>query len=400
MEVRDHKIRVAQLPVEGRDGEHDAGEPGDQKLKQEADAEHHGRGEDDLAAPERGQPVEDLDARGHGDHHGGKDEEGVCGRAHADGEHVVRPDAQADEADAHRCRHHGRIAEDGLAREDRNDLVDKGEGRQDEDVDLRMAEDPEEVHPQHGRAAGLRIEEVRAEIAVERQHDLRGGQRADGDKDQARHHQVEPDQQRHAAHLHALAAHAEDGGDNVQRGADGADAAEENRQRPVVGAVAGREDLRGERRIGKPADIRRRSRRIEAAAAKIAEVEQQAAKGRDPEAEGIEPRKGHVARADHQRDKIVAKAEQNRHADKEHHRRAVHGEQLVEDLRRDEVIVGHGQLNAHQQRFDACDDQERQRIGDVHQPDLLVIDGRHPLVDHIRGGLAALGGQRLIDSFD
>ena len=63
--------------------------------------------------------------------------------------------------------HHRRIAEDGLAREDGDDLVDEGEGRQHEDVDLRMAEDPEEVHPQHGRSAGLRVEEVRAEVAVD-----------------------------------------------------------------------------------------------------------------------------------------------------------------------------------------------------------------------------------------
>ena len=59
------------------------------------------------------------------------------------------------------ARHHGRIAEDGLAREDGNDLVGEGEGGQHQDVDLGMAEDPEEVHPEHGRAAGLGIEEVR-----------------------------------------------------------------------------------------------------------------------------------------------------------------------------------------------------------------------------------------------
>jgi hypothetical protein len=97
---------------------------------------------------------------------------------------VVRPDAQADKADGDRSRHHRRIAEDGLAREDGNDLVDEGERRQHQDVDLGMAEDPEEVHPQHGRAARLRIEEVRAQVAVERQHDLRRGQRADRNKDQ------------------------------------------------------------------------------------------------------------------------------------------------------------------------------------------------------------------------
>ena len=83
-----------------------------------------------------------------------------------------------------------------------------------------MAEDPEEVLPQHGRAAGLRVEEVRAEVAVEQQHDLRGGQRRNGEKIMHRHPQHRPDEERHAHERHALAAHAEDGGDEVDRRAD------------------------------------------------------------------------------------------------------------------------------------------------------------------------------------
>ena len=123
--------------------------------------------------------------------------------------------------------------------------------------------------------------------------------------------------------------------------------------------MAGREDLRGERRVGEPAHIRGRSGAIESAAAEIAEVEQEAAEGGDPEAEGVEARERHVARADHQRDKVIAEAEQNRHAHEEHHGGAVHGEELVEYLRRDEVIVGNGQLDAHQHRFDARNDEEK-----------------------------------------
>ena len=56
-------------------------------------------------------------------------EKGVGAGTHADGEHVVRPDAQADKADANRCRHHGGVAENGFAREDRDDFVGEREGR-------------------------------------------------------------------------------------------------------------------------------------------------------------------------------------------------------------------------------------------------------------------------------
>ena len=45
-----------------------------------------------------------------------------------------------------------------------------------------MPEDPEEVHPEYGGAAGLRIEEVPAEIAIDQQHDLRRGKRRHRDQ--------------------------------------------------------------------------------------------------------------------------------------------------------------------------------------------------------------------------
>jgi len=103
------------------------------------------------------------------------------------------------------------------------------------------------VHPHHGRAAGLRIEEVPAEVAIGEQHELRGGERADGEDDQSGHDEVQPDEQRHLAERHPGAAHGEDGGDDVDGRADAAEAGDEQRQRPEVRAVPGREGLRGQR---------------------------------------------------------------------------------------------------------------------------------------------------------
>ena len=76
------------------------------------------------------------------------------GRAEAGGEHVVDPDAEAEEGDRGDGVDHDRVAEERLAREDRDDLGDDAEGRQDQDVDLRVAEDPEEVLPEQRIAAG------------------------------------------------------------------------------------------------------------------------------------------------------------------------------------------------------------------------------------------------------
>src|SRR5580658_2047660 len=60
VEVRNHKIRVMQLPVPRRHREHDAGQSCDQELKEEPNAEEHWRREAYSAAPESGDPIEYL----------------------------------------------------------------------------------------------------------------------------------------------------------------------------------------------------------------------------------------------------------------------------------------------------------------------------------------------------
>ena len=110
--------------------------------------EVHRRLELERAAPHRADPVEDLHPGGNRDQHGGEREERVGDRAHAGGEHVVAPDPEAEEGDEHAGEHHRRVAEERLAGEDRQHLGDDAERRQDQDVDLGVAEDPEEVLPE------------------------------------------------------------------------------------------------------------------------------------------------------------------------------------------------------------------------------------------------------------
>src|SRR6202043_2664166 len=108
-------------------------------------------------------PVKNLDAGGDAHQHRRRREKRVAGGRHADREHVMRPHAQADKRDRTRRRDHHAVAENNLAREDRDDLRREAEGRDDEYINFGMAEDPEEVLPQNYGAAGLSVEEVRAE---------------------------------------------------------------------------------------------------------------------------------------------------------------------------------------------------------------------------------------------
>ena len=70
------------------------------------------------------------------------------------------------------ARDHDRISENRFPGKHRNDFRHERKAGNNQDVDLGMAEDPKEVHPQHGGAAGLRIEEMAAQISIDQQHHL------------------------------------------------------------------------------------------------------------------------------------------------------------------------------------------------------------------------------------
>ena len=97
---------------------------------------------------------------------------------------MMQPDREREHADGHGGDHHRAVAEQRLAGEGREHFREDAEGRQNEDVDLRMAPDPDEVHEHHHVAAGLVGEEVEAEVAVEQQHRERRGQHREGRDDQ------------------------------------------------------------------------------------------------------------------------------------------------------------------------------------------------------------------------
>jgi hypothetical protein len=77
---------------------------------------------------------------------------------------VVRPHRHRQRGDRDRREDHALVAEHRLAAEHRDDLGDDAEERQRDDVDLGVAEEPEQVLPQDRAAVG-RVED-RARRAV------------------------------------------------------------------------------------------------------------------------------------------------------------------------------------------------------------------------------------------
>ena len=420
VEVRDDEVAVLLLGVGGSRGVHDAGETAAHEHPDEAEGEDHRRGEADASAPDRAEPVEDFDARRDGDGH--REEREGSGRhgAEAGGEHVVTPDGEAEEADDGAGEDDDRVAEERLAGEGRQDFRDDAHRGEHEDVHFRVAEDPEEVLPQDGLAAGGGVEEVGAEGAVEHELDQRDGDGREGEDDEDRGDERHPGEHRQAHHGHALGAHIDDGADEVEGGRERGDAEDLDADDPEVGADAGEAqglailaEGAGKRCVAEPTvggsevGVDERLVPFEGIepAGEVRELEEprgvqhEGAEDEGPERERVEAREGDVARADLQRHEEVEERGRQGHDAEEDHRRAVHGEQLVVHTRRDEVVVRAGQLGADREGFDAAHEEVEHGEGSVQDADLLVVDGRQPVdqagraVGTDQAEVAALGRQ-------
>ena len=132
-------------------------------------------------------------------------------------EHVVDPQAEAEEAGRDQRQHQRRVAEDRPPRERRDDRRDDAERGQEDDVDLGVAEEPEQVLPQQRVAAFGRVEEVRADQPVDDQQGAGEHHRRHGEDDHERRDQHRPDEERHAVERHAGRALLEDRDDDLDR---------------------------------------------------------------------------------------------------------------------------------------------------------------------------------------
>jgi hypothetical protein len=279
---------------------------------------------------------------------------------------IVRPlsdqDARVDD---------NRITEQRLLRERRNDVRDDPEGRQDQDVDLRMAEDPEEVLPEDGIAAAGRLEEQRSEHAVEQEEDRPDRERRERQDDEERDNQRHPGEERKPHERKAGRPQIDDSDDKVQCGDDGGRAREGEAEDVEVHPVTRRELTRREVGIREPA-------RIRCSAEEEAGVEKQRAEQEEPVGEGVEPRKSDISGTHLERNDVVEGTGGHRHDRKEHHRQPVHREQLIVRFGAEHIVAGHGELKSDEHRLQTTDQEEEQTGHEIQDPDPLVIHGGDP----------------------
>ena len=237
--------------------------------------------------------------------------------------------------DRERREHHALVAEQRLAGEHRDDLGDDAEERQREDVDLGVAEEPEQVLPEDRAAVGG-VEDVRAEVPVGQQARTAprsgSGRRAGSGTTVTRMFQVKigirnivmPGARRQMIVVMKLTPPR-----IVPRPPTARPTI--HRSPPAPGECT---DVR-QRRVGGPAEVGGAARGEER------RHHDQRAEQEQPVREGVQPRERDVRRADLQRHDEVREPEQRRRREEQQHDRAVHGEQLVVLLVAQELLPGH-----------------------------------------------------------
>ena len=215
MEVGHNIISVMQVIVEAAIGQNNTRHTSNGEHEDEAHRPNHGCLEAHRTAPHCCNPAEDLYTCWYRDHHRCRRKVHFHVNAHARGEHVVRPDNKADDANCNHGIGHAEIAKHWLAAEGCYDLADDAETWQNHDVHFRVTEEPEQMLIQDRVTASRRIKECAAKVTVDQKHRNCSRQHWQSEQQQECSDQHRPHEQRHFVQGHARRAHVENGGDEV-----------------------------------------------------------------------------------------------------------------------------------------------------------------------------------------
>ena len=179
--------------------------------------------------------------------------------------------------------------------------------------------------------------------------------------------------------MHARRAALEDGYGEIHAGQCRSHAGDQDRPQPVIHPFARTEIQTGIGGIHGPAT-----------GAELADQQrdhdQRRAHCGQPQADLIEHRERHVARAQLLGQDEIYEADQQRHRDEEDHDRAMRAKQLGEMIGSDQAAFLLRQraqrsrlMRAHHEAFDNAARQHHERQSDIHDTDLLGIGGGQPV---------------------
>jgi hypothetical protein len=159
VEVGDDEEGVVEVLVEDGLGEDGAGEAAGDEEGDEAEGEEHGGGEAGRDPQVVASQLRTLAEAGMAMAMVEMAEGGAGEGVEAGYEHVVSPDEDAEEADEECGGDHEAVGEDAAVAEVGEDHGGEAHAGEDGDVDLGMAEEPEEMEPEEGAAVAAMLEE-------------------------------------------------------------------------------------------------------------------------------------------------------------------------------------------------------------------------------------------------
>ncbi len=291
----------------------------------------------------------------------------------------MQPDQIGQDGNNDRCVNHRAVTEQAFTAEGRNHFRKYAKCRQDQDVNFRVAPDPDQVHIHHGVAAKIIGEEVRADITVKRQQNKNRGQNREGGNDQDVGAKRGPGEDRHFHHRHARCAHLDDGHNQVHARQQCTDTG--NLQGPdiVINPDPRTVDNVRKRRICQPAGFGK-------LANKQRDHHRDRTRSRHPEAEIVQEREGNVTRANLKRHDEVHKPCHQRHRHEEDHDHAVGGKDLVVVIGRQiasNIAKGNRLLGTHHDRVGKAAQKHDQGQNDIHDTDLFMIDRCNPFMPQV-----------------
>ena len=234
VEVGDDEVAVRHLLVERNRDEHHTAQAADDEEEDEADDEEERRLELRQPCEDRRRPRPDLNRRRDDHHRRRPGEEDERRLRDARREHVMRPHAEADEDDEQLRDGDERERDHLPLRQRRDDLRRDPEGGNDQDVHLRVPEEPEEVLPQERRAAVRGREEPGADVPVEEQVDQIDAQRREREQQPERRGEEREAEERDAVERHPRRAVLEHRDDELRGRERRRDAVEEQPERVEV----------------------------------------------------------------------------------------------------------------------------------------------------------------------
>ena len=241
---------------------------------------------------------------------------------------MVCPNNEREDRDRCSRIHHRCITEQLFTGEGWDDCRHYSKRRQNHDVYLGVTEEPENMLIKNRVTANRCVKEACAEVTVCQDHCDRSRQDRHHSNEQISGDQPCPAKQRHLHQGHARRAHVQNRHNDVNRAHNGRGAHEVHGKNRHVHSWT---HLRGQWRIKCPAGCRctawhkKRTR------------QQDTRHWQEPETEVVHAREGHVRCTNLQRNHPVREANKGGHDGAKHHNQAMHGRELVEQLRAEEL---------------------------------------------------------------